>query len=82
MFLFLTTPPVVGRATVLHPEDNLTYRMTSSPRGLALLIGRVGKNPVFKKKTQPSGFFGFFVFFVVYWVFLGFLGFFGFFWVF
>jgi hypothetical protein len=34
---------------------------------------RVGKNPGFFKKTQPSGFF---------WVFLGFLGFFGFFWVF
>jgi hypothetical protein len=31
---------------------------------------RVGKNPVFFKKTQPSGFF---------WVFLGFMGFFGFF---
>ena len=31
---------------------------------------RVGKNPGFFKKTQPSGFF---------WVFLGFLGFFGFF---
>jgi hypothetical protein len=34
---------------------------------------RVGKNPVFFKKTQPSGFFGFFWFF---------FGFFGFFWVF
>ncbi len=34
---------------------------------------RVGKNPGFLKKTQPSGFF---------WVFLGFFGFFGFFWVF
>jgi hypothetical protein len=34
---------------------------------------RVGKNPGFFKKTQPSGFF---------WVFLGFFGFFGFFWVF
>jgi hypothetical protein len=39
---------------------------------LAILF-RVGKNPGFFKKTQPSGFF---------WVFLGFLGFFGFFWVF
>jgi hypothetical protein len=34
---------------------------------------RVGKNPGFFKKTQPSGFF---------WVFWVFLGFFGFFWVF
>ena len=34
---------------------------------------RVGKNPVFFKKTQPSGLFGFFF------GFLGFLGFFGFF---
>jgi hypothetical protein len=34
---------------------------------------RVGKNPGFFKKTQPSGFF---------WVFLVFFGFFGFFWVF
>jgi hypothetical protein len=34
---------------------------------------RVGKNPGFFKKTQPSGFF---------WFFLGFFGFFGFFWVF
>jgi hypothetical protein len=34
------------------------------------LLSRVGKNPGFFKKTQPSGFF---------WVFLGF---FGFFWVF
>jgi hypothetical protein len=37
------------------------------------LYARVGKNPGFFKKTQPSGFF---------WVFLGFFGFFGFFWVF
>jgi hypothetical protein len=35
--------------------------------------GRVGKNPFFFLKNQPSGFF---------WFFLGFLGFFGFFWVF
>jgi hypothetical protein len=34
---------------------------------------RVGKNPGFFKKTQPSVFF---------WFFLGFLGFFGFFWFF
>jgi hypothetical protein len=37
------------------------------------LEARVGKNPGFFKKTQPSGFF---------WVFLVFFGFFGFFWVF
>ncbi len=47
MCLFSPPPSVVGRATVLHPEDSLTYRMTSSPRGLALLIGRVGKTPGF-----------------------------------
>jgi hypothetical protein len=37
------------------------------------ILIRVGKNPGFFKKTQPSGFF---------WVFLGFFGFFGFFCVF
>jgi hypothetical protein len=40
------------------------------------LSSRVGKNPGFFKKTQPSGFFW------VFWVFWGFFGFFGFFWVF
>jgi hypothetical protein len=38
---------------------------------------RVGKNPGFFKKAQPSGFF-----WVFFGFFLGFLGFFGFFWFF
>ncbi len=40
---------------------------------LQSIFGRVGKNPGFLKKTQPSG---------VFWVFGFFLGFLGFFWVF
>jgi hypothetical protein len=42
---------------------------------------RVGKNPVFFLKNQPSGFFRvFFVFFCFFWGFFGFFfGFFGFF---
>ncbi len=51
--------------------------------------GRVGKNPGFFKKNQPSGFFWVFLGFWGFWgflgffgVFWGFLGFFGFFWVF
>ncbi len=43
-------------------------------------LARVGKNPGFFKKAQPSGFFwvflGFFGFFWVFWVFLDFFGFF------
>ncbi len=45
----------------------------ADPREAGGSGGRVGKNPGFFKKTQPSGFFW------VFWVFLGFLGFFGFF---
>jgi hypothetical protein len=47
------------------------------------VIFRVGKNPGFLKKIQPSGFFVFFLIFWVFWVFLGFFaqtrGFLGFF---
>jgi hypothetical protein len=44
-------------------------RLIYSINSVSLII-RVGKNPGFFQKTQPSGFF---------WVFLGFLGFFFFF---
>ncbi len=56
-------------------------------KNLKCFVSRVGKNPGFFKKTQPSGFFWvFFGFFGFFWVFLGFfaqtrgfLGFLGFF---
>ncbi len=63
-----------GGPPVLHQHEHLP----GQPGPLVLAEDQVcqtglEKTRVFKKKTQPSGFF---------WVFLGFLGFFGFFWVF
>ncbi len=62
-------------------KPNLTPDVTPHPSQclgecIWRVCHRVGKNPGFFKKTQPSGFFGFF------WFFWGFLGFLGFFWVF
>ncbi len=58
---------------MLMEVDFQPLPLTNDLNDMGVVTGRVGKNPGFFKKTQPSGFF---------WVFLGFFGFFGFFWVF
>jgi hypothetical protein len=59
-------------ANIQQPVQGRILRVGSVELGFGT-VNRVGKNPGFFKKTQPSGFFGFF------WFFLGFLGFLGFF---
>jgi hypothetical protein len=68
-------PPPPPSSKPVTAGKNKFDRVNYSPP----LRCRVGKNPFFFLKTQPSGFFGFFW---VFWGFLGFLVFFGFFGVF
>jgi hypothetical protein len=56
---------------LLPPGIGERYSQTISNLIHEALLRRVGKNPGFFKKTQPSGFFWvFLVFFWVFWVFL------------
>jgi hypothetical protein len=58
----------------VHEGDRLHHAETDQEH-VRLPVGRVGKNPVFYIKKQPSGFFLVFLFFCFFFVFFVFFGF-------
>jgi hypothetical protein len=62
---------------ILFCTNSVRFHNSYDMIGLVWLVWfRVGKNPYFFVKNQPSGFLCFLGFFGFFWVFLGFLGFF------